>query len=36
MADQKGMRAIAAAVAELALDPYPANASIKANITVCV
>jgi mRNA-degrading endonuclease RelE of RelBE toxin-antitoxin system len=26
MADQNGMRAIGAAVAELALDPYPANA----------
>jgi mRNA-degrading endonuclease RelE of RelBE toxin-antitoxin system len=26
MADQNGMRAIGAAVAALALDPYPANA----------
>ena len=36
MEDQDGMRAIGAAVAALALDPYPAEGFTGASITVCV
>jgi hypothetical protein len=35
MEDQGGMRAVGAAVAVLALDPYPPEGFIGVSITVC-